>query len=117
MWYIGSSTGPPRSKFAIVMPIGMLVSTRAAVSQWNVRATMEYPGPSAAAMSRPIKAPASADERRCIFDRFRRLGQRRNHMVELMAGARRFRREIAAIVDVDRCLERHAAGNFNSGLD
>ena len=37
-------------------------------------------------------------------------------MTELMAGARRFRRQIAAIVGVDRGLERHAAGDLDTGL-
>ena len=37
-------------------------------------------------------------------------------MPQMMAGARRFRREIAAIMRVDGRLERHAAGNLDPGL-
>ena len=38
-------------------------------------------------------------------------------MAELVPGARGLRREIAAVVGIDRSFERHAAGDFDAGLD
>ena len=37
-------------------------------------------------------------------------------MIELVAGARRLRRQIAAVVGIDRRLERHPAGDLDAGL-
>ena len=72
------------------------------------------------AVMRTLSPDQRASRRAVVGDRLLRadgrLGQRRKQMVELVAGPRRLGGEIAAVVGVDRSLQRNAAGNLDPGL-
>ena len=46
-----------------------------------------------------------------------RLGKRAEHMIELVARARRLGREIAPVVGVDRAVQRHPQGDIDAGAE